>query len=249
LISEFYKTEKELRYIEIFLRDYHTVESDVKYTASKRLSYELLADLEKNLASTEESRAVNLNFLYLYAGHQAAKAGEEERMYYYYSKLTEEKIRALLLNAFNPDWAFKLAALAIADLMKYDHIAEADKIVKVFDGTVNRSSLYAYAALMLLCDGVDDSHVDQLIDSARIKISQTQNLSTVQPNRVQFAYALAMRNRPGDLQEAYRAIKNVPFKFVGIAEICRSLADNDELYHATQNMLDDISDVDAFFFS
>jgi energy-coupling factor transporter ATP-binding protein EcfA2 len=249
LIGEFYKTEKELRYIEIFLRDYHTVESDVKYTVSKRLSYELLADLERNLANTDESRAVNLNFLYLYAGHQAAEAGEEEQMYYYYSKLTGEKIRALLLNAFNPNWAFKLSALAVADLMKYDHIAEADKIVKAFDGTVNRSSLYAYAALMLLCDGIDDSYVDQLIDSARIKISQTQNLSTVQPNRVQFAYALAMRNGPGDIQEAYRAIKNVPFKFVGIAEICRSLADNGELYRSTQNMLDDISDVDAFFFS
>ena len=58
-----------------------------------------------------------------------------------------------------------------------------------------------------------------------------------------------MRNNPGDLQEAYKAIKNVPFKFVGIAEICRSLAQNGELYQATQNTLPDISDVDAFFFS
>ena len=249
LFGEFYKTEKELRYIELFLRDYHFIETDIVYTASRRMDYSLLADLEKNLALAQASKFVNIDFLYLYLGRLATNQNEADRAFYYYNQLTAEKLKALFLNSFNPDFEFELIALAISDLTKLNHPAEADKLAKIFDGTVNRSSLYAFAANDLLLQGINDSRVHQLMDSSSAQIARTNNLSTVQPNRIQLAYALAMRNEGSDIEQAYKTIKNVEFKFLGISWICRSLAQNGKLFEATQNIPKNIAAPDAFFFN
>ncbi len=154
LFGEFYKTEAELKYIQLFLRDYHFIETDIVYTASKRMSYGLLAELEENLTKANAGQYTNLDFLYFYLGHLAAQNNEGDRSLYYYNQLTAEKTKALFLNSFNPDFAFQYVALAIADLTRFNHPAEADRLVKFFDGTVNRSSLYAYAASELLLKGL-----------------------------------------------------------------------------------------------
>ena len=249
LFDEFYKTEEELAYIQLFLRDYHFIETDIVYTASKRMSYGLLAELEANLAKANASQYANLDFLYFYLGHLAAQNNEGDRSLYYYNQLTAEKTKALFLNSFNPDFAFQFVALAIADLTRFNHPAEADRLAKFFDGTVNRSSLYAYAATELLLQGINDSRVDQLIDSARAQAAQTRNLSTVQINRIQLAYALAMRDKNSDINEAYKTIKNVQFKFVGMSWISRAHAQHGKLFEALQNIPENISDPDVLLFT
>ena len=248
LFSEFYKTEKEFQYIQLFLRDYHFIETDIVYTASKRMSYRLLAELEENLAKTNASQSANLDFLYFYLGHLAANNNEAERSLYYYKQLTAEKTKALFLNSFNPDFAFQFVALAIADLTKFNHPAEADRLAKFFDGKVNRSTLYAYAASELLLQGINDSQVDQLIDSASAQAAQTRNLNTVQVNRIQLAYALAMRDNDSDVNEAYKAIKNVQLKFIGMEWISRAHAQHGNLFQAKQNIPENISDPDILLF-
>jgi energy-coupling factor transporter ATP-binding protein EcfA2 len=249
LFVEFYKTEEELKFIQLFLRDYHFIETDIVYTASKRISYDLLSKLEVNLAKANAGQYTNLDFLYFYLGHLAAQNNESDRSLHYYNQLTAEKTKALFLNSFNPDFAFQFVALAIADLTKFNHPAEADRIVKFFNGKVNRSSLYAYAASDLLLRGINDSRTDQLIDSAREQASRTRNLSTVQVNRIHLAYALAMRNKGSDINEAYKTIKNVQLKFVGMSWISRSYAQHGELFEALQNVPENISDPDVLLFS
>jgi hypothetical protein len=248
LFDEFYKTGKELKYFELFFRDYHFVETDVAYTASKRIPFEVLATLEGKLSNANADQFGNLEFLYLGLGHEAALRGDKEKCLYYYGRLSTDKLRTLFINSFNPDWAFKYVALAVSDLVKYDNMALAEKLVKVFNGAINRSSIYAYAASNLQWQGINDSRVSMLIDSAQLQITKTSNLTTVQPNRLVLAYALAMRNQDGDIAEAYRTLKNVDIKFQGIARICRSFASRGELFESSQNVPANISDVDNLRF-
>ena len=190
----------------------------------------------------------NLEFLYLGLGHEAALRGDKEKCLYYYNRLSTDKLKTLFINSFNPDLAFQYVALAVSELVKYDNLALAEKLVKVFDGTINRSSVYAYAASNLQWQGINDSRVSMLIDSAQLQIAKTSNLTTIQPNRLFLAHALAMRNQDGDIAEAYRTLKNVEIKFQGIARICRSLASRGELYESSQNVPANISDVDNIVF-
>src|SRR5690242_20033993 len=149
LFNTLYKTGEELKYFELYLRDYHFSETDISYTAIKKIPYEFLVELEKNLASRQANQFANLAFLYLNLGRQASLAGDKDKCIYYYSQLTQEKVKALFINSFNPDFAFKYVAEAVADLVKFDNIALAQRLVKSFGSTINRSSAYAYAASTL----------------------------------------------------------------------------------------------------
>jgi hypothetical protein len=128
-------------------------------------------------------------------------------------------------------------------------MAIAERLVNSFGSTVNKSSIYAYAATTLEWEGVNDSRVSMLIDSAKMQIKRTANLSTFQPNRLILANALAMRNHPGDIEEAYKTIKNVELKFACIGWFCRANASRGELFEASQNVLPNISDLDRLHFS
>ncbi len=158
-----------------------------------------LAALEENLSRANADQFGNLEFLYLGLGHEAALRGDKEKCLYYYNRLNTDKLRTLFINSFNPNFAFKYVALAVSDLVKYDNITLAEKLVRVFNSAINRSSVYAYAASNLQWQGINDSRVSMLIDSAQLQIAKTSNLTTVQPNRLILAHALAMRNQDGDI--------------------------------------------------
>ena len=249
LFNTLYKTGEELKYFELYLRDYHFSETDISYTAIKKIPYEVLVELEKNLAARQANQFGNLAFLHLNLGRQASLAGDKDKCIYYYGQLTPEKVKALFINSFNPDYAFRYVAQAVADLVKFDNIAVAERLVNSFGSTVNKSSVYAYAASSLEWEGINDSRVSMLIDSAEMQIKRTANLGAFQPNRLILANALAMRNQPGDIEEAYKTIKNVELKFACIGWICRSYASRGELFEASQTVLPNISDLDKLHFT
>jgi len=248
LFDELYKTGNELKYFELFFRDYHFVETDLAYTASKRIPYEVLSALEKKLDGVRAYQYGNLEFLYLRLGYEASLRGEKEKCIYYYSRLNTDKLKTLFVNSFNSNFAFRYVAYAVSDLVKYDNPVLAEKLVRIFESATNKSSVYAYAASNLQWEGINDARVSMLIDSAKQQILKISNLTTVQPNRLYLANALAMRNSSGDIDEAYMTLKNVELKLEGIAWICRSMASRGNLYEATQNIPDNISatDIKAF---
>jgi hypothetical protein len=133
--------------------------------------------------------------------------------------------------------------------VKYGEPDRAEKLVNIFESAINRSSVYAYAASNLQWEGTMDSRVSMLIDSAKQEIAKTSNLTTVQPNRLYLANALAMRNFSGDTEEAYKILKNVEIKLEGIAWICRAFASRGDLYEATRNIPGNISATDTKTFS
>ena len=90
--------------------------------------------------------------------------------------------------------------------------------------------------------------VAALIDSSYAEIARIENLTTGQPNRTMLSYALALQNNQPSLNDAYKIIKNVPFKFVGYERISRSLAYRNEMYKAYNNIPDNLSDTDISIF-
>lgn len=249
LFNTLYKNGEDLKYLELYFRDYHFSETEDSYTAVKKIPYEILVELEKNLAARNANQFANFAFLHLNLGRQASIAGDKEKCLYYYSQLTPDKVKALFINSFNPNFAFRYVAEAVSDLVKFDDIKLAEGLLNSFGSTVNKSSLYAYAATTLELEGINDARVSMLIDSAKMQIRKTKNLSTFQPNRLFLGNALAMRNQPGDIEEAYKTIKNVELKFACIAWFCRSYASRGELFEATENVLPNISDLDRLNFS
>jgi hypothetical protein len=232
LFDELYPTEAELKYFELFMRDYQFTETDMVYTASKRMRYETMVRLEKALAANPASRQVNLDFLYLYAGHEASQRNERDRALYYYSQLTTDHLKALFFNSFNTGFTVSLVGSAIGDLAKFDRIDEADRIVKMFRLTVNRSTFYAYGARGPLLENIKTPSVDQLIDSAIVYMKKTKVLNPGQSNRVQLGAALALRDKPGDIEAANKTIKNVQFKYYGMGLIARAQARNGKTFEA-----------------
>lgn len=232
LFQELYPTEAELRYFELFLRDYHFVEVDVNYTASRRMLYPVMARLEKALASHPASRQVNRDFLFLYAGHEASLRNERERALYYFSQLTTDHLKALFFNSFNPGYTMSLVGIAVGDLAKFDYLDEADRVVKMFRLPVNRSTLYAYGAQGPLLENIKTHSIDRLIDSASLYMNKTKNINSAQSNRVHLAGALAFRDKPGDMEAANKRIKNVQYKYFGMGLIARALAVNGKTFEA-----------------
>jgi hypothetical protein len=216
------------------MRDYHFVEIDVIYTASRKISFDVLARLEEQLAKVQAGKKVNLAFLYLYAGQAAALANDGNRVLYYYKQLSAENVKALFFNSFSEGYSMTLISHAVGDLAKFNHFDEAERIVRIFDLPVNRSSAYAYAAQDLLLADINDARTDRLIDSARAQLPKTRNLNIVQGNRIQLAYALALRDKPGDEEAARNVMKNVEIKFFGTALIARALARHGKLFEAYQ---------------
>ncbi len=232
LFDGLYPTQAELKYFELYFRDYQFTETDMVYTASNRMQYKTMVDLEKALASNPASRQVNLNFLFLYAGHQASLRNERDRALHYYSKLSTDHLKALFFNSFNTGFTVSLVGAAIGDLAKFDRMDEVDRIVKMFRLDVNRSTFYAYGARGPLLENIKTPSVDQLIDSATFYMKKTKVLNAVQSNRVQLGAALALRGGPDDIETAIKAIKNVQFKYFGMGLIARAQARNGRTFEA-----------------
>ena len=241
LFHDLYNDQSSLRSIEVFLRDYHYVETDIVYTASKRMSYRLLAMLEKNLSEAPNIGSLNIDFLYLYAGAAAAKAGEGEKVRYYYSKCSADKLKSFFINSFNTGFPMTLDAQAVADLTRFEYYDDAYRIASIFQSSINRSSIYAYAAQRLLFDNINDTRTDRLIDSAVMHMKREVNLSARETNRLQVALALSLRNRPGDVAIATRTIKNIELKNVAHSYLSRAAGFRSNLNEAAGFIMDDRS--------
>ncbi|MEP6734905.1 MAG: hypothetical protein ABJA70_05270 [Chryseolinea sp.] len=239
LVKEFYSTEEELRYIELFMRDYHFVETDVVYTASKRMPAKVFYDLEDQLSKVNGSQKANLDFLFLYAGHAAAMENKAERVKYYYSQLTPEKLTGLFVNSFNPGYTSTLVGHAVGDLVRFDFKDEAERIVKMFQSYGNRISFYGYGAQDLLLVKQDDRRADWLIDSAFANSNRSREAS--RSSRAQLAAALTLRNKPDDVEQAFKVVKNIELKYVATTLITRDLAKRGRLFEASRLVNDNTS--------
>jgi hypothetical protein len=134
-------------------------------------------------------------------------------------------------------------ARANSAMMRVDRIDLADKFIQSFNNPVNRSSIYAYSAMESIKSHGKYPYVDQLIDSSMAEMKRVKN-TTNQPNKNLIAAALAFRNNSGDVDLAFKVIKNERLKSVGIWWISRGYAFNNQLYNGYSAIPDNLSDDD-----
>ena len=113
---------------------------------------------------------------------------------------------------------------------------------------MNRSSLYAYAAINLLKEKFDNKKVQPVIDSAIKEMERVENITGEQPNRRLLAYALMMQDPEKNLSHAYTLIRNLPVKYTSMQEMCRAIAFHGDLYEAEKNVPESISASDQAAF-
>lgn len=244
LLNELYE-EADLAYVSTWLEAFFAQMADRAGSVRKKADTTVLIQLETELVK-RNAKLVHTNFLYWYLAYESYKAGNMNRALQYYSKVEIDKISSLLRypNFGANREVFYTVATSVEALTGMNHFKDIYPIIKVFKNPINRSSLYAFAAVELLRSNVNPTIAQQLIDSATIELSRIENLSTGQPNRILIAYALAMQDPLKNSAKAYKTVKNVGNKLWPTLRVSRAFAFHGDLYHAQQNVPENISDTD-----
>lgn len=252
LFDEFYPTSVEFRAVEDWLRDYNSKMFTPRGFLS---SYQRPVVFEKmyiQLSNTKNKYPVDVNWLYFYLGWSAQQKGDTVTMLNAYRSIRKDNILNTLRskefgNNIN-NQSFRLIGHAVQGFVRTNHFDEAYALIAVFKKPMNRSSLYAYAAVQLQREKVGGAIIQQLIDSAYVELGRIENLTTGQPHRQVLAYALTMQDPIANSPKAYQLIKNLGGKFIAMQRIGYSYSFHDELFLAMNNTPEFISDTDQAIF-
>jgi len=140
--------------------------------------------------------------------------------------------------------SLRLVATAVEGLANSGEFTEINRILKPFKKTINRSSVYAYAAKDLINKKENREISIRLLDSAWVELDRTGIITTGQPNRVVIAYANTLVDPKENLEESFRIIKNLGAKNLATQLIIRALGYNAHLYEAKNQFPENISDGD-----
>ena len=252
LFDAFYSTPAALRSIEDWLRDYNSKMFVPRAFVTKLMRPEILKKLDAVVMKPQRNHEVDANWLYLYLGWFAQQEGDTVTMLNAYHKIQTDNILNTLrskefANNIN-NQSFRLIAYAVKGLAEANHFDDAYNLVKLFKKPINRSSLYAFAAIEFLRAKKGNEASQRLIDSAYVELDRVGNITTGQPHRQVLAFALAMQDPIGKSPEAYGLIKNLGGKFNAIQRICYSHGFHGELYAAQANIPQFISSTDEAVF-
>jgi hypothetical protein len=249
LFDQLYKEDDNLNFIFVWFESYFACMTDPAFNVRQKANTAVMMRLEKKLTQ-RNALLPQLNFINAYLGTEAYQAGNSETALLYYNKFDKDKIASLLrYSGSDANRAvFTQVATSVTGLSGMGRFEDAYAIIKTFKNPINRSSLYAFAAIELLRKNTASPIARQLIDSAQIELTRIENLSTGQPNRVLIAHALVMQDPAKNVSEAYRTIKNIDNKFWPTLRISRSFAFHGDLYQAQQNIAENISDSDQIEF-
>jgi hypothetical protein len=240
LVNSFYPGYEEMGYLVQWLEFYNVTRINPSAFMVFNVRNQVLKDLELALRKNDSSKRMDLNRLYLYLGKDALDSGRLEEMVVYYDAIEYSKIFNLMREkdffGFVREQSFRTIAFAVSGYMKAGHPAEAYRMVSQFKNPSNRSSLYAFAAISLLKEKVDDKTIRLLLDSALTEMDRKENRTNNQPNRGLIAYALTLENPSENTQKAYVLIRNLWAKFEATRDICRAFAFRKELYGAEENI-------------
>ena len=239
--NSLYAHEDDLKNISFWLIDYDQAISNPQAHFSRQIDYAAMVQLENELKKNQLSKNLDLNLLYFHLGKKAYDFNEGDKALHYYSQIKKENLLAALRT---DDRVIRLIAYAIIDLIRLDHFEDAYDFIRSFKNNINRSNLYAFASAQLSREKENSEIIPRLLDSARVEMNRTKDLTTGQPNRVQLAFALAMYDPSKNQAEAYQVIKNVGGKSNAIMMIAGAHAFHDNLFEGLRNIPDNISYTD-----
>ena len=192
-------------------------------------------NLYRRIAETGKSKMLDLTELQFILGHHYSMTDQKDSALYFYHQIDLTKVISLFGNA-NPVAIMPQVGHAISDLCHHGEFKEAYRFILAFKKPVNRSALYAFVAQELQLAKENSPFIDQLIDSSKAEMLRVERTGVDQQSRLQFPYALAMRNQGQDLQEAANSIKNVSFKLAVQQLIARSIAFHGQLYRSYESI-------------
>jgi hypothetical protein len=252
LFGSLYETEEEIKYFDSWFREYNKIMFQPNYFVRDPIKISTLVKIEKELANRQAAEISDINLLYLYLGIEMAKRENPDSLLYCYQQIKKNNFNNLFnYRAFNNQiniHSFRLLAQLASDLARYGKLEESYSLINALNNPINRSSIYAYVAKELSYLDFSAETIRIFIDSSYAEIDKIENLTTGQPNRTMLSYALALQNNKQDLDNAYKVIKNVPFKFVGYERMARSIAFHQHMFDALKSIPENISDTDISIF-
>jgi hypothetical protein len=251
LFDNLYTTDLQLKSFESWFRDYMNSWWAKFFFFREPLHFNTLKRIEEKLAARGVGDFSDLNLLYLFLSKEYAALNDRDGFLYCHSKLNANNIN----NSFNftafgfqvNNNSFYLFAKHIANLAEFGETGEVVKLINSIGTPTNRSTLYSFVAKELTYRDPANQFIQSCIDSAYAEIMKIDNL-TGQPNRIMLAFAHAMQNNEIELEKAKKAIKNVPFKFIGYQHISQSYGYHQSLFKAMNMIPKNISDNDMAIF-
>ncbi len=248
LLETLYPSKVELDIFPVWLQEYSSKLWAKERALVRPMQFEVLRNLEERLERHQKIDEVDLNRLYLYLGKMAKENGDKEVSYFYYKKVRPEILLNLLQmplfsNQINYH-SFALIASAVSGLAASNDFDTIEKFISPFKSSINRSSIYAFAAKDFLMKEKNLEIADRLLDSAWVKKGRVGNYGGYQGNRVKLAYVHTLRDPKNNLGDAYQLIKNLQSKFFVQTLMLRSIAYHGELYKSRINIPENVSSSD-----
>lgn len=253
LFDEFYPSSDELVYLSAWFRDYNQKIWGLQYFTGNPIRYEVLDKLEHAISKRKDAVSVDLNFLHLYAGYEAQVLGDTSAMLTYYRRVNSATLLNILRSKEFPfqsnGQAFRLISYSVKAFAERGNLKEAYQLMSVFKKPINRSSLYAFAAIRLQLERGHVGIVQQLLDSANSELGRVGDVTSGQPQRQLIAQAITLQNPDGRTAEANLLIKNLGGKSNAQQRMTHAHGFKSLLYSGRQNFPPLISDTDQTVFT
>lgn len=252
LFDAFYPTTDELGYLNIWFKDYNQKMWVARYFVAEPIRTEVFSKLEEKLITRKDALTNDLNWLHLYAGHDAARAGDTTAMLRYYRNLKPSTFLNLLRTKEFPFQAngqsLRLISHAVKAFAKHGHFTEAYNLMMAFKKPINRSSVYAFASAALQLERGNDAVVQRLLDSALVELKRVGAITTGQPHRQVMAYSMTLRDPEKYAPAANQLIKNLNAKSIAQQRMAIAYGFRGKLFAGVTNFPPLISDTDQAIF-
>ena len=231
-----YENIDELRYFELWFRDYLVCMSSRDWYLRDRMPFALIEGLASALEKRKSDQSLDLNILYLQLADQAFDMQEPGKGIMYLQRVQADK----LLNSFQGNNfslfgnAFVLVGKAMANLTLNNQFDLAYKLLNVFKKELNRSSLYGVASNLVSKTKRSKEKARQLLDSARLEMNRLEKPTVFRPDRLTGSVAMMYFDPDEKSTEAYSTIKNAVVKYVVISTFSKAYAFHGNLYKALQ---------------
>lgn len=253
LFADFFQERSEQLLLQEWLASYQYHAFAEEVFQRNQAPLEFFEQLDKAVVAVGADKNVDLNLLYLFAGYYAKAQGKETQAAEYYMRVKADNLANIfnyrLLTDYIRSGSFILVGHAYSCLQRNNYTGQAHNILEFFKKPANRSSLYAYAALLEEISGRANEQGKLLIDSAIAEMNRVENLNLLQPNRFTIGSVLLARTpSQKSVAEALRLIKNQPIKFGAMRNFSSFVSYRKQAYLATTIIPDNISDADRLFF-
>lgn len=247
-IDKLYPTKTELDFFTAWFLAYNSNMWEPRYFMINPIRYEILKKLDIELAKRKNIDQVDLNWMYLYLGEMAYLNNDVDAMSSYYQKINPDNLLNILRSKEYGvrvnNHSFRLIATAIEGLANTGNFEEINRLSKPFKKSINRSSLYSYAAKALLIKKTNPEIAKRLLDSAWVEFGRTGIVTSGRPHTILLAYTNTLYDPKENLEESYRIIKNLGGKSFATQLMIRSIGFHAQLYEAKSQFPENISDDD-----